>query len=97
MELKTLKQAKIDHIRQTLEHFRGNKTATAEALGISRDALYYNLDKYGIKLDSLENDEFLELYAKWKKQNPWERHDFRVFMEWMNRNLDDANNRSERA
>ncbi|MCC7264190.1 MAG: sigma-54-dependent Fis family transcriptional regulator [Candidatus Latescibacteria bacterium] len=46
----TLDQMEERMIRQCLTHYGGNLTRVAEALGLSRAALYRRLEKYGIEL-----------------------------------------------
>ncbi|MFK3958527.1 sigma 54-interacting transcriptional regulator [Guptibacillus hwajinpoensis] len=41
-------------IQQTLEHYGGNKTATAKALGVSLRNLYYKMEKHGIEKSSMQ-------------------------------------------
>jgi DNA-binding NtrC family response regulator len=43
---KTLHEVERQHILATLSRNRGNRTATAQELGISRRTLYYKLDEY---------------------------------------------------
>jgi PAS domain S-box-containing protein len=41
-------------IRQTLDHYEGNKTATAKALGVSLRNLYYKMEKHGIEKSGMQ-------------------------------------------
>ncbi|MGG1688178.1 sigma-54 interaction domain-containing protein, partial [Pseudalkalibacillus sp. NRS-1564] len=41
-------------IQQTLEHYGGNKTATAKALGVSLRNLYYKMEKHEIEKSSMQ-------------------------------------------
>jgi DNA-binding NtrC family response regulator len=41
-------------IKQALRKYNNNKTATAQALGISIRNLYYKLEKYGIDKSSTQ-------------------------------------------
>ena len=41
-------------IRQTLDHYEGNKTATAKALGVSLRNLYYKMEKHGIEKSGVQ-------------------------------------------
>ncbi len=41
-------------IRQTLDVYEGNKTATARALGVSLRNLYYKMEKHGIEKSSMQ-------------------------------------------
>ncbi len=43
---KTLDEVERQHILATLAQHRGNRTATAAALGISRRTLYYKIEEY---------------------------------------------------
>ena len=43
-------------IHQSLERYRGNVSRTAEALGLSRSALYRRLERYGIKTVTAEEE-----------------------------------------
>jgi DNA-binding NtrC family response regulator len=43
----SIKDVEKTLIEKTLEHFDGNKTQTAEALGISLKTLYNRLSEYG--------------------------------------------------
>jgi DNA-binding NtrC family response regulator len=43
-------------IHQSLKRFRGNISRTAEALGLSRSALYRRLERYGIKTTPAEEE-----------------------------------------
>ncbi|WP_206295209.1 response regulator transcription factor [Humisphaera borealis] len=43
---KTLEEVERQHILATLIRHRGNRTATASALGISRRTLYYKIEEY---------------------------------------------------
>jgi two-component system NtrC family response regulator len=45
----TLEEMERAMITRCLAHFRGNITRAAEALGLSRAALYRRLDKHGIE------------------------------------------------
>ncbi len=45
----TLSEAERDIIRATLIHMKGNKSKTAETLGIGRKTLHRKLDEYGIE------------------------------------------------
>jgi transcriptional regulator PpsR len=47
------------HVQRALEESRGNRTAAAELLGLSRQSLYAKLDRYGLAGDSgaAKNDE----------------------------------------
>lgn len=42
----TLEEVEREHILATLRQHQGNRTATANALGISRRTLYYKLEEY---------------------------------------------------
>ncbi len=44
----TLDQMEERMIRQCLSHYGGNLSRVAEALGLSRAALYRRLEKYGV-------------------------------------------------
>lgn len=44
----TLRQAECELIRKTLEKYNGNKSLTAESLGISRKTLYEKIERYRI-------------------------------------------------
>ncbi len=43
-----LRDMEIELVRRTLEKYGGNKTLTAQSLGISRKALYEKMERYGI-------------------------------------------------
>jgi DNA-binding NtrC family response regulator len=43
-------------IHQSLERYRGNVSRTAEALGLSRSALYRRMERYGIKTVTTEEE-----------------------------------------
>ncbi|MGL4876149.1 MAG: sigma-54 interaction domain-containing protein [Clostridium sp.] len=45
---RTLIELEIDAIKNTLIHFNGNMTQTSKSLGISRNALYNKIKRYGI-------------------------------------------------
>ena len=45
----TLDEIEDQTIKKTMEKYDGNLTQVATTLGISRQALYRRLDKYGIK------------------------------------------------
>jgi len=42
----TLEEVERQHILAALQHNNGNRTATAQELGISRRTLYYKLEEY---------------------------------------------------
>lgn len=44
----TLRQMEIELIQKTLEHYCGNKSLTAQSLGISRKTLYEKIERYGL-------------------------------------------------
>ena len=48
----TLDEMEAQLIRQNLEHFGGNVSKVARALGLSRGALYRRLEKFGIPFDA---------------------------------------------
>ena len=50
----TLDELEAQMIRRTLEHYGGNISRVAKALGLSRGALYRRLEKYAIPLDAEE-------------------------------------------
>jgi DNA-binding NtrC family response regulator len=47
----TLDEMEKAMIAQSLRHYEGNLTRVAEALGLSRAALYRRLEKYGLDPD----------------------------------------------
>ena len=49
----TLDQMERAMIEKSLHHFEGNLTRVAEALGLSRAALYRRLEKYGLDAKGL--------------------------------------------
>jgi DNA-binding NtrC family response regulator len=50
----TLAEVECDHIRTVLARHRGNATAAAKSLGISRTTLWRKLREYGIRREELE-------------------------------------------
>ena len=48
---KTLAKLEADHIQRVLEYTRGNRTAAAEILGISRVGLLNKMKNYGIEIE----------------------------------------------
>jgi two-component system, NtrC family, response regulator len=50
----TLDEVERGMILQCLRHYEGNLTRVAEALGLSRPALYRRLEKYGIAKDGID-------------------------------------------
>ena len=48
MEAMSLEDAERLLITNTLERFNGNVNHTAEALGLSRSALYRRIEKFGL-------------------------------------------------
>ncbi|MFH1438557.1 MAG: sigma-54 dependent transcriptional regulator [Pseudomonadota bacterium] len=47
---RTLMDLEAEHIRRVLKHTRGNRTAAAQVLGISRPSLLSKIKKYGIDI-----------------------------------------------
>lgn len=45
-KIKTLAEVEREYILKTLEHFDGNKTLTAQALGVSQKTIYNKLNHY---------------------------------------------------
>ncbi|MBZ0112258.1 MAG: sigma-54 dependent transcriptional regulator [Thermoanaerobaculia bacterium] len=52
----TLSEVERRMIVESLRHYDGNLTRVAEALGLSRQALYRRLEKYGLSPDDMEGD-----------------------------------------
>ncbi|WP_462412140.1 sigma-54 interaction domain-containing protein [Neobacillus sp. Marseille-QA0830] len=53
--LKMVEAYEANIIRNTLLQFKGNKTLTAKALGLSVRNLYYKLEKYKLEKDGMQN------------------------------------------
>jgi len=51
-----LEQVEKNHILRTLQYHQGNKTRTANSLGITIKTLYNKLHKYGIQKDALSRE-----------------------------------------
>jgi DNA-binding NtrC family response regulator len=56
LEKLPLEEAERLLIHQSLERFRGNVSKAAEALGLSRSALYRRLERYGIRTAATEEE-----------------------------------------
>ena len=50
----TLEELEASMIRKSMEHYSGNVSRVAKALGLSRGALYRRLEKFGIPYDATE-------------------------------------------
>jgi DNA-binding NtrC family response regulator len=50
----TLEELEAQMIRKSMEHYSGNVSRVAKALGLSRGALYRRLEKFGIPYDAAE-------------------------------------------
>lgn len=50
----TLDELEAQMIRKSMEHYSGNVSRVAKALGLSRGALYRRLEKFGIPFDAAE-------------------------------------------
>ncbi|WP_410505554.1 helix-turn-helix domain-containing protein [Hymenobacter sp. HDW8] len=50
----TLDELESQMIRKSMEHYSGNVSRVAKALGLSRGALYRRLEKFGIPYDTAE-------------------------------------------
>lgn len=50
--MKTIYELERDHILSALEEFKGNKTRTAAALGISVRTIDNKLEQYGIRIEA---------------------------------------------
>ena len=48
----TLDELEANMIRQSIQHYAGNISQVARALGLSRGALYRRLEKYGIPFEA---------------------------------------------
>jgi DNA-binding NtrC family response regulator len=57
LEDMSLEEVECFLIQKALARFEGNVTRAADVLGLSRSALYRRLERYGLRVSSLKDDE----------------------------------------